>query len=891
MPKSFLPRIGVSHLFSRPSLISVTAVGLALVVTVVAGIFAEVQNRSVHRQSARSDVGEHLGLVRARLEGNINSNLQLVRGMVALIATQKDIDQEQFGDITRSLIGKHSQLRNIAGAPDLVVSLMYPMEGNEKAIGLDYRKNEQQREAAMRAVNSGEMLLAGPVNLLQGGIGFIGRFPVFYEDDDGDRHLWGLISAVVDAERLYADSGLTDADLPIDIAISGRDANVTDKSVFFGDERILAQNPVLSEVVLPAGRWQIAAIPRGGWTDMPENAWQVRSLILVGGLLVVLPIFIAGQLYDQRRVHIRELQHRQVQMEGLSQRLKLALDTSKIGIWELNLDTGELTWDGRMRELYDIPEGRDTSRYDVWSENLHPDDLERAEKEYWDAIEAGGMYHSDFRVILQDGSTRWIRAIGAVHTNNLGQRYILGVNWDVSSDIQLKTRLLNAKRNAEDRNRELEDARALMEHHSLHDSLTGLPNRRYLDQHLLDAQAPRKPTALLHIDLDRFKHINDTLGHAAGDSMLIYAASVLTEKAGPKDFVARIGGDEFVIAITEPTDEGKLAALAERVIDRMRQPIPYESHQCRIGVSIGIAMADTSLNDYGRHLLVDADIALYRAKRNGRNRFEFFSDTLKLEIVRNKQVADDMLSGLERQEFLPFFQPQFDARTLQVSGVEALARWDHPTEGILSPDVFLKTADELNVVPLIDRIILEQTLWQSTRWKAAGIDIPKVSVNVSAGRLNDATLMESLDGLSFEPGTLSFELLESIFLDDKNDLIAANFERLRQVGIDIEIDDFGTGYASIVSLIHLRPSRLKIDRQLILPIIQSEGQRRLVASIIEIGQSLGIKVVAEGVETMEHARILRDLGCDALQGYAFAAPMSSDKLIDFVRSESWRKAS
>lgn len=157
--------------------------------------------------------------------------------------------------------------------------------------------------------------------------------------------------------------------------------------------------------------------------------------------------------------------------------------------------------------------------------------------------------------------------------------------------------------------------------------------------------------------------------------------------------------------------------------------------------------------------------------------------------------------------------------------------------------------------------------------------------------MNDAGLIQSLDGLSFEPGSLSFELLESIFLDDQNQLIAANFERLREMGIDIEIDDFGTGYASIVSLIHLRPARLKIDRQLVMPITHSEGQRRLVASIIDIGQSLGIKVLAEGVETMEHAEILRDLGCDALQGYAFAAPMPSDKLIEFVRGERWRKAS
>jgi len=891
MSKSYLSRIGVSQLLTRPSLVSVAALGIAFAVTVAAGIFAEVQNRSVHMQSARANVGEQLGLVRARLEGNINSNLQLVRGLVALIATQPDIDQDQFGRITSSLIGDHSQLRNVAGAPNLVVSLMYPMEGNERAIGLDYRTNEQQRDAAMRAVNSGEMILAGPVDLLQGGIGFIGRFPVFTQNADGSRRLWGLLAAVVDAERLYADSGLLDPDLPIDITISGRDADLSDETVFFGDAGILDQKPVLSEVSMPSGRWRIAAVPRGGWSDTPENALQVRFLILAGGALVLLPIFVAGQLYDQRRGHIRELRRRQIQMEGLSQRLKLALDTSKIGIWELNLDTGELTWDSRMLELYDVPEGRDHTKYDVWSECLHPEDRVRAEKEYWDAIEAGGMYHSDFRVLLQDGTPRWIRAIGAVHTNNRGQRYVLGVNWDVSSDIQLKTRLMKAKQSAEDRNRELEIARSLMEHHSLHDSLTGLPNRRYLDQALLDENAPHKPAALLHIDLDRFKHINDTLGHAAGDAMLTHAAAVLKENADECDFVARIGGDEFVIAVTRPTDEKQLAALAGRIIEKMRRPVPFENHQCRIGVSIGIATADTNLPDYGRHMLVDADIALYRAKSNGRNRFEFFSDTLKSEIVRNKQVADDILFGLERQEFMPYFQPQFCARSLEISGVEALARWDHPTEGILTPDRFLKTADELNVVHLIDRIILEQTLWQATRWKAAGIRIPKMSVNVSAGRLNDANLMRSLDGLSFEPGTLSFELLESIFLDEKNDLIASNFERLRKMGIDIEIDDFGTGYASIVSLIHLRPKRLKIDRQLIQPIPHSESQRRLVASIIEIGQSLGIKVVAEGVETMEHARILRDLGCDALQGYAFAAPMPSDKLIAFVREERWRQAS
>uniref|UniRef100_UPI003D0AA312 bifunctional diguanylate cyclase/phosphodiesterase n=1 Tax=Roseibium sp. TaxID=1936156 RepID=UPI003D0AA312 len=806
---------------------------------IAGGIFAEYQNRIVHHQSDRASVSKQLGLLRAKLEGNINSNIQLVRGLVAVIATNPDIDQERFGRIAARLIGKHSQLRNIAGAPDLVIRLMYPVKGNEKAIGLDYRTNEKQREAALRAVESQEMVLAGPVDLLQGGQGFIGRFPVFTEDDKGVSRLWGLVSAVVDVNRLYADSGLLAANLPIDIAVAGRDATGSEGPVFFGPPGIFEDEPVLAEVSLPSGSWQIAAIPRGGWPKVPANIWQFRLVIFCAGLLVILPIAVIGYLYDQRRTYISEIRQRQNELQKLSRRLKLALDTSKIGVWELNLTTSILTWDRRMKELYGIPQDVEPTEYGSWSTRIHPNDRERAEKEFHKSIAEGGTYTSEFRVVIPGGTTRWIRAIGAVHKDADGQRYIVGVNWDVSDDILLKTKLIAAKQNTEVRNRELEDARAQMEHNSLHDSLTGLPNRRFLDQHLLSSNAAQKPTALLHIDLDRFKHINDTLGHAAGDAMLVHAASILKSNTRPEDFVARIGGDEFLIATTSPTEEEQLSALAARIIEQMRQPVPYESHECRFGVSIGIAMADNSAEDFGQQLLVDADIALYRAKSNGRNRFEFFSASLKAEIIRNKRVADGILSGLERREFLPYFQPQFDAKTLDIVGVEALARWEHPTEGLLAPDAFLKTAEELNVVPLIDRTILEQTLWQSIRWKAADINIPRMSVNVSAGRLYDADLIDGLDDLAFEPGTLSFELLESIFLDERSDSISSNFERLKSLGIDIEIDDFGTGYASIVSLINLRPARLKVDRQLVSPIVGSARQRRLLASIIDIGQSLG----------------------------------------------------
>jgi EAL domain-containing protein (putative c-di-GMP-specific phosphodiesterase class I) len=252
-------------------------------------------------------------------------------------------------------------------------------------------------------------------------------------------------------------------------------------------------------------------------------------------------------------------------------------------------------------------------------------------------------------------------------------------------------------------------------------------------------------------------------------------------------------------------------------------------------------------------------------------------------------MADDILAGIEQGQFVAWYQPQVDARTLQVSGVEALARWEHPTRGVVSPDVFLPIAEDLNVVATIDRMILEQTLaWMET-WRGMGLDIPRASVNVSGRRLREEALIKSLKKLNIAPGTISFELVESIYLDESDDLVAFNIDQLRELGIDIEIDDFGSGYASIVSLLKLRPRRLKIDRQLVMPVRDSDAQRRLIGSIVDIGHSLGIGVVAEGVETVDHARIVTSLGCDALQGYAFARPLSPSDLERFVRERQATK--
>jgi diguanylate cyclase (GGDEF)-like protein len=462
-------------------------------------------------------------------------------------------------------------------------------------------------------------------------------------------------------------------------------------------------------------------------------------------------------------------------------------------------------------------------------------------------------------------------------------------NWTAMLEEIVKERTAELTKALEDTHQ----AKSQIEHHALHDPLTGLANRRYLTQileELSEAQEKDGSIAIFHIDLDRFKQINDTRGHAAGDYVIAHAAAVLKSLVRGDDFVARIGGDEFVIVARSDGDTRALAALATRIISELAKPVLYKKGYCRFGASIGIAYARLADTNPAK-LLVNADIALYRAKDSGRGRYAFFSGHLQREIVEKQNVADDILNGLDRNEFFPVYQPQFDARTLQVIGVETLVRWNHPERGILAPGQFIRIAEDIKAINRLDSFVLERGLRDILSFRDAGIEIPRLSVNMSLRRLCDPNLIRSLEDWDLPKGLLAFELVESIFLDDGDSdaSISRAIKSLKKFGIDIEIDDFGTGHASILGLLRVRPARLKIDQQLVKPIVRSAKQRRLLQSIIEMGKALGIGIVAEGVESMEHAELLRDLGCDILQGFALAMPMTAPRLFHFLKTGGYRR--
>ena len=863
------------------------AVALIAMVTII--FFVDWQVRYSNERDMRQRVTEDLLRIRTRLENNIHGNVKLVQGYVAALETEPDMDQKRYSELGNRILTGDTPIRNIAAAPGFVVSLVHPIKGNERALGLDYSKNDAQRAAALRVRDSRQLLLTGPVKLVQGGNAVIARFPVVNTLPDGHEHFWGIVSAVLDLEKLYQASGLRSDALNIDVVIATERNGRPDNKPFFGTASVLEQDPVEMTMRLGHEDWRLSAVPRGGWEMPKANLWRTRLLLVLITFIVVGPMVWTGRLTEERERHLEKLREHEDEMRTMSQRLQIALESSKIGIFDYDTITGSLIWDERMQALYDVRLNDGKASYADWKDALHPADLARSEAEFARAIETGEQYHTQFRVICRNGDIRHVRAMGTTVRDSLGHKKIVGVNWDVTADVHLQEDLRRAKQVSDVQNAQLEEARLVMESAAMHDALTGLPNRRYLDKIVAEHEArPAGDSALsvMHIDLDRFKDINDTLGHAAGDRILRHAASTLAESIFEGDFLARIGGDEFVVISARENAGRDYVELAARLIEAISRPLVHEGHECRVGSSIGIATRN-SADARIEQVLVNADIALYEAKRRGRNRVECFTDVLRHEVINTKRTADEILRGLEQNEFMAYFQPQFDAHTLEIVGLEALARWDHPTKGILPPAAFLGIAESLKVVSQIDAVILNQALLQQFRLKASGYPIPKISVNVSAQRLRDETLFERLENLSFRPGSLSFELLESISFDGDDRELIHQIERLKALGADVEIDDFGSGHASIVTLLKLHPRRLKIDRQLVIPLLESKAQQQLVASIIEIGRSRGIEIVAEGVETMAHVAVLRDLGCDVLQGYALAKPMSPSDLLGFVGERRW----
>ena len=439
------------------------------------------------------------------------------------------------------------------------------------------------------------------------------------------------------------------------------------------------------------------------------------------------------------------------------------------------------------------------------------------------------------------------------------------------------------------------------------DGVTGLGNREYFLRRL-KAIVGRNQTEdhglLLFIDLDGFKGVNDTLGHDAGDEVLREVGQRLTrlmriqplENAfaelqsglvldGPADVViSRLGGDEYAMFVPYTAFDGQISELANDVLRVIGEPFSVRETKAYIGASIGIARFPDHGTDH-TVLLKAADLAMYAAKRNGKNHCKQFAPRMLDEMAHRRAFAEEISAAFRAGEFVPYFQPQFRLEDMSVSGVEALVRWHHPTRGLLGPAAFLEAAEEMDVVREIDELVLSASLDLVKEIRASGVEVPLLSVNLSPGRLLDPSFIDSVRTklpLDFQ---LNFELVESMFLDSVDDRTVWVLEELSEMGVGLELDDFGSGHASIIALLNLRPDTLKIDRHLVANMVYNEDPRALVKSIIDMGKSLGIQVTAEGIEDQSQIEMLASMGCDFAQGFELARPMTADQLREFLSAQ------
>ncbi|MFB3081338.1 MAG: EAL domain-containing protein [Nitrosomonadaceae bacterium] len=422
-----------------------------------------------------------------------------------------------------------------------------------------------------------------------------------------------------------------------------------------------------------------------------------------------------------------------------------------------------------------------------------------------------------------------------------------------------------------------------------HDDLTGLPNRFLFKERLLQeiafAQRQNYSLALFFIDLDRFKTVNDSFGHSAGDELLIEAGQRLRHCVRKSDLVSRLGGDEFAVILTGIKGVGSVAPVAENLIQTFSEPFLIEQQHNHISASIGITIYPTDGND-SEDLLKKADTAMYRAKDEGRNRFVFFEEKMNSEAVARTTLERELRQALSHDQFILHYQPQLDVRTGKICGAEALIRWNHPVKGFISPAEFIPVAEEIGLIEEIGKKAIYDACMQYTAWKKANLSLPKIAVNVSIYQFRNSEFVQIVKKIlsmtAVPASVLEFEVTESLFMDKNSDTVTM-LKQFRQMGILIAIDDFGTGYSSMSYLKQLPVDILKIDKSFVDEVENDEESRLIARAIISLSHILGKTVVAEGVETAGQLELLRKWECDTIQGYYLSRPLTAEKFIEFAQ--------
>jgi diguanylate cyclase (GGDEF)-like protein/PAS domain S-box-containing protein len=478
----------------------------------------------------------------------------------------------------------------------------------------------------------------------------------------------------------------------------------------------------------------------------------------------------------------------------------------------------------------------------------------------------------DWLIIRKDGTKRYIESSVSLKKDSSGKSTgFKGVIRDITERKHIEQELENM---------------------ATHDILTGLPNRlmfsQLLNHAIQSARRYQRQFAVLFIDLDRFKIINDTMGHEAGDQLLQEIANRFRQSLRGVDVVGRLGGDEFIILIEEVNELTQIATLAQKILASTMKPVVILDKECRVTASIGISIFPVDGED-DQTLMKNADVAMYFAKEEGKNNYQFYSKNIRTLSTERMSIEANLRFALERKEFFLDYQARLDFKTGMITGVEALLRWENPYLGSVTPTQFIPVADETGLIVSIGRWVLKTACAQNMAWHSQGLPPVRISVNLSLRQLMDDNLIEDIKAIlkesGMEPNLLELEISESMLMHNPVRMISI-LTKIKKMGVRLAVDNFGTGYSSLTQISHFPIDTLKVDRSFIRNITRDSEDKEIIESIINMGKHLSLTVVAEGVETQLQDDFLRKLICDEMQGFYFSKPVAPDQFADLLRTHN-----
>lgn len=839
-------------LTSRPRLVAALVFLLSLLASAVVIWRLDVQRVGDFRNQAYAVATDHANAIVNHLEHALSA----VYALDALVQQARG-EVTDFEEVATKMLPNYPGVSVLIQAPAGVISHAVPLQGNEKAIGLNLLQDPVMRAETLAARRSGKLTLAGPLELRQGGMGLVARLPVFLDRGDADMAFWGFVNVV-----LKLPQALDAVKLPM-LVQRGFDYKLWRVVPDTGQAQVIAESarqalaePVRKSFSVPNGAWTLSVAPRQGWGDPSGLALKAGVALLWSALLAYLVKLQLRQIAFRHDLQ-RQVHERTMDIQASQRQLAATLDAIPDLLFEMDLQ-------GRYHACH-APISQASSLAapveDLLGKTVQQVLPEVAALVVLDALaqaQRDGASHGHEIELPGNGGSRWFALSVARKAVEAGQTPRLIV---VSHDIT-------------DRKQAEADIAKL----AYFDALTALPNRTLLDDRMARALAEtarrKSELCVMFLDLDHFKNINDTLGHAVGDALLVQVARRMQTALRDQDTVARFGGDEFIVLLPDTGVEGA-AHVAQNILNIIGEPITLQGRELTVTPSIGIAVWPRDGNDVDT-LFKHADVAMYRAKRVGRNGFQFYTQELQQDASRVLLLENELRRALERNQFSLHYQPQLSLHSGKVVGVEALLRWHHPELGAISPAEFIPVAESSGQILAIGQWVLETALAQTRQWQTMGLTDLCVAVNVSAMQFRQPDLPQlvqgALDRFDLPASSLEIELTESVAQQDPVGATAI-MAQLRQIGVKLAIDDFGTGYSSLSYLKRFAATRLKIDQSFVREICSDPDDLAIVRAIIGMARSLGLGTIAEGVETAAQLAVLRGEGCDEVQGYLFGRPL------------------